>query len=54
MHSLTEKKHCMDEKIEHTSVVVAKYFEYIYVVLSHFERGPWLRKAPNFVILVMP
>ena len=38
MHSLIKKTQRMDEKLEHASVVVAKYFEYIYVVLSHFER----------------
>ena len=54
MHSLTEKTQCMDKKLEHTSVVVVKYFEYIYVVLSHFEGGHWLNRAPNFVMFVMP
>jgi hypothetical protein len=37
MHSLIEKTWHMDEKLEHASVVVEKYFEYIYIVLSHFE-----------------
>jgi hypothetical protein len=27
----------MDEELEHDFAVVEKYFEYIYVVLSHFK-----------------
>jgi hypothetical protein len=48
MHSLTEKTQRMDEKLEHASVVVAKYFEYIYVVLSHFEGRSLVEQSSQF------
>jgi hypothetical protein len=41
----------LDEKLKHASA--GRIFEYMYVVLS-FIRGPWLIRAPNFVMLVMP
>jgi hypothetical protein len=39
MHSLTKKTQRIDKELEHASIVVVKYFEYIYVVLSYFEGG---------------
>jgi hypothetical protein len=53
MCSLTEKTQTYGIGREARAHLCWEIFEYMYVVLS-FIRGPWLSRAPNFVMLVMP